>query len=288
MGLYVQKTWLYAPVRGSTCPFVPCLAPWTFVHVPVRTRFGLCARETWWYAPTRVCTSPFVSVWVCTPPKSGFTPPNEYARARSSPLGPVPPENLAVLPCTYVTVPVRARVVLYAWDTWLNATAREYAWPLVLLWACKPREPGFTPSNEYARIRSCPFGPVRRKNRAVRPLGRVCARPFEPVWARTPGKIVCTPLGEYARARLCPFGPVRPENLTERPWTCVHVPAWACTPGKFGCTPLHVCAHPRSCQFGVVRPQNLALHPLTRRHVPARARLGLYARKTLRYVPWRL
>ena len=200
------------------------------MHVHVRARLGLYVRKTWLYAPTRVRPYPFVSAWACTPRKPGFTRPDEYARARSSQFGPVRPENLAlrvctcpvepvwdctsgkpsytplhecaracscpfgpvrrgnlaVRPWTFVHVPVRARLDLYAWDTKLYASARVCACLFVLVSVCRPRKPGLTPSNAYVCAHSSPFGPLGLENLAVRPWASV----------HVP---VCARLGLYAR-----------------------------------------------------------------------------------------
>ena len=73
--------------------------PWASVYVPFVVHLGLYARETWLYAPGRVYTSPFVPLWACTPLKPGFTPRFAYTRARSSPCWPVRLENLPMGEC---------------------------------------------------------------------------------------------------------------------------------------------------------------------------------------------
>ena len=62
------------------------------VHVPVCASLGLYAPKTWYYTPFR---------------------------ARSSPFGPVRPENLAVHPWASVHLLVRANLGLYSRETWL-------------------------------------------------------------------------------------------------------------------------------------------------------------------------
>ena len=142
----------------------------TWVHVCVRVRLGLYSRVTWLHAPGRVCTGPFVPVWACTPRKPGFTPPEVYARARSSPFGPVQSGKPG---CTPLDVRTRARSCRF--------------------WPCTPGKPGCTPLRECARPRTCQFGSVPPQYLALRLLTsmHVPVRASLGLYARKPG---CTPL----------------------------------------------------------------------------------------------
>ena len=141
LGLYAQKTWLYAPARVCTSPFVPAgsqnmaLRPVLSEHVPFLARLGLCTLKTWLYAAGRVCMFPLQPIWAstprkpgctpcacvpfvaCTPRKPGYTPHFGYARARYSPFVAVCLENLAVCPWASVYVPFGAHMGLYARET---------------------------------------------------------------------------------------------------------------------------------------------------------------------------
>ena len=138
----------YAHARSS--PFGPvrlenlAVRSWAWVFVPFGAHFGLFAKETWMYAPGCVCTFSLEPMLACTPRKPGCVP---WA-------------------CVYV--PVRARFGLYAQETRLYAPGRVCTCPFVPVRAYTPGKPGFTPLDECARARSCPFGPARPGNLAVR------------------------------------------------------------------------------------------------------------------------
>ena len=141
--------------------------PWSRVYIPFGAHLGLYAKQIRLYAPEHVRRSTFVPVWDCTPRKPGFTPRFEYARARSSPFGSERIEYPAVGPCASVYVPFGAHLRQYSQDTWLYVTGRVCTSPFVLFRPSSPQQPGFTPSFEYARTRSSPFGPVRLENLSV-------------------------------------------------------------------------------------------------------------------------
>ena len=111
---------------------------------------------------------PFNSVWSCTLWKFGFTPPNEYARARFSTFGAVRGENLALRPWAIVYVAVCSRLGLYAPKTCLYAP------------------------DEYARTRLSPFGPLRHEDLALCPKTSV----HVPVRSRLGPKPDFTPTNE--------------------------------------------------------------------------------------------
>ena len=233
---------------------------------------GLFAQKTWRTSLSGCSHLRSCPLGTVRPRKPGFSPPYEYARARSSPFGLIGPGNLAVRSWTCVLVPVPA------------------------VWACTPGKPGCTPLEVCVRARSCLFGPLNECARAlsssfrtVLPINLVRAcfgiyagftPPFEYIRARSspvgplrPKNCGYTLLHECARARLLRFRPVCPENLAVRPWTCMYVPVrarlglharetllyapgrvstcpfvpiWACTTGKPGCTLRHECARTRS------------------------------------------
>ena len=129
--------------------------------MPVHAHLGLYHRKTWLYFPPRVCTCPFLLVWACTPGKPGCAPLDKCALARSCPLGSVRPGNLSVCPLTSVHVSVRARLGLYARETWLYVPGHVFTCPFAPVWACTPGKFGCTPLDAWERGGSCTFVPVR-------------------------------------------------------------------------------------------------------------------------------
>ena len=215
-------------------------------------------------------------VWACTPGKSGCTPLDECARARSSPLG-------LVSPGTWLYDPGRPCYGLVGASSGVYAakTTRLHVCTCTFqpVWGCTPRKTGCTSLYECALPVGARLGLYDQETWLYAP-GRGCAGPFVSVWVCTPPKqgfkrvctctfepdeplrpenLAVTPPGVCARACWSPFGPVRAGNLAVRPWASGHVPVGACTPGKPCCTSLDKCARARSCQFGVVLPKHLTV-----------------------------
>ena len=133
----VDSIWAYTPTkpgctpqgvftRPNSCPFGPvlpvtlALRPVLRMHVPVPARLGLYAVKTWLYAAGRVCMFLLEPIQSCMPSKPGcmplgmcvrpllcpfgtvenlgYTTRFSHERARSSPVGPVGPKNLALHP----------------------------------------------------------------------------------------------------------------------------------------------------------------------------------------------
>ena len=192
-------------VRTRSFPFAPvrpgnlALRPYTSVYVHVGASLGVYAPKSWLHASIRVCTCPFVPVWVCTPRKRGFTPPDEYARACWRPvfLG-----NLPLRSRTSVRVLVFARLGLYARETLLFAPVRVCPFLFGPFWVRTPRKHGFTPS-KHVPVRAS-SGLYAFENLAVDPLALV----HEPVGARLGMYARKTWLNAPGRMCTCPFAHV--------------------------------------------------------------------------------
>ena len=136
---------------GPACPITLALRPFFRMHVPDCARLGLYALKKPGCTPLGKYLCPFWSLfWACMPSKHAciflsmsLRPPfcssfghvrlanlADYARGRSSQVGPLRLENLAVLPCTCVYIPFGAHLGLYAEETWLYVPGRVFFMPI--------------------------------------------------------------------------------------------------------------------------------------------------------------